>query len=138
MYTPFGAATNRKLAIVLIAIGILMAPDMTVPTPFMDLLINVPLSLLISDLTGMSFQEAMLGTFILAYVSIAAGLLIYPYNTKDLLLGRLKAGLGFLMSHPYTAVAALIGLFLIWYFGDQWFRVYYDSLKAYVLTLGAG
>lgn len=136
MYTPFPEGVNRRLALILIAVGILLAPDVTVPTPGMDILLNLPLAMLIAVIFDMTFTEAMMATFILAYTLIAAGLLIYPYNTKRLLIGRLNAGIAFIRSNPYTMIAAFMILFLVWYMGNEWFTAYEEQLRSYITTLG--
>ena len=135
MYTPFSRETNRRLALFLIIFGVLLSPDITVQTPGMDLLLNVPIAIMLALVLNVAFVDAMMLTFVAAFLMIGIGLLIYPYNTKRLLMGRIHAGLAFVRSHPLMVLGAIILTLVTIYTVNSWFSAYEGQLKAYIMQI---
>lgn len=135
MYLPLNRESSKKLALILIAAGILLAPDIIVPTPLMDVLLNVPLAMVIAAVTGIEFFEAVLLTFALAFTLLLAGLLIYPYNTKQLIIGRFRAGLAFMLANPMLAVIAVVAFFVVYLWGSMIFAEYEEVIRRYTTEL---
>jgi len=118
MYTPFSRSGNKKLGLILGGLGVLLIPDAILPT-FTDLILNVPIAMVIATLTGMSFLNALIATFMLGFILVLAGLSVYPYNTTRLLKGRLKAGLSLMLHNPILLVIGVISLFVVYLFGQM-------------------
>lgn len=135
MYLPLNREHSRKLALLLIAAGILLMPDIIAPTPFMDALLNVPLAMFIAALTGMTFFDAVMWTFVFSFTMLAIGLLIYPYNTKRLVAGRLKAAAAWMFSHPVYFIVSIVIFITIYMWGNMLFGQYEEQLKVYVQQL---
>lgn len=127
MYVPLNRIWSKKLAIALIALGILMMPDIIAPTPFMDLLINVPLAMVIADIWTMEYLDAFMVTYIISFVLVFAGLMIYPYNTERLIIGRLRVTVAYIIHHPGMLLIAIIGIVIVYFIG-QWA---YDNMYQY-------
>ena len=127
MYIGCNRLWSKRIAIVLIAIGILMLPDVIAPTPFMDLLINMPLAFFLADILAVSYLEAFVLTYVISFMLLLAGLMVYPYNTKHLINGRIKASVSFIRANPIMLIAAIIGLLLVYLIGQY----LYDTLWQY-------
>ena len=136
MYLPINREASRRLAAALIVIGVIMAPDVIIPT-FTDF-INVGLAMLLADICGMTFFEGLMLTFTIAFTMIAAGLLIYPYNTKKLLIGKLKTIAGLMIANPMLVIAAVILLLVLYWYGGIFYDTIYQQVKDYALTLVNG
>lgn len=135
MYIPLNRERSKRLAIFLIAAGILLAPDIIVPTPLMDALLNVPIAMFMATVFNIGFFEAVLWTFTFSFTLMLAGLLIYPYNTKRLIVGRLKAGASFMMANPMMAVIAIVAFFVVYLWGSMIFAEYEVMIREYTTTL---
>jgi hypothetical protein len=126
---------NRKqsklAAIALLAIGWVLLPDfMTMgTTPGADIL-NFLMATMLAGALNITFLEALMLTFGIGFALIAAGLLVYPYNTKRLLVGRCRAVAAFCAGNPVLVVAGLVIFIVLAY----WFSLYYDTV--YRSTLG--
>ena len=136
MYLPIGREASRKLAGLLIVIGIIMAPDVIIPT-FTDF-INVGLAMVFADIFGISYFEGLMLTFTAAFTMLAAGLLIYPYNTRRLLIGKMKIGLKLMIANPMLVIAAVIMLLVLYWYGGIFYDTIYQEVKEYALTLVNG
>ena len=133
---PINREASKRLATALIVIGVIMAPDVIIPT-FTDF-INVGLAMLLADIFGMTFLEGLMLTFTIAFTMIAAGLLIYPYNTKKLLIGKLKTIAGLMIANPMLVIAAVILLLVLYWYGGIFYDTIYQQVKDYALTLVNG
>jgi len=133
---PINREASKRLATALIVIGVIMAPDVIIPT-FTDF-INVGLAMLLADIFGMTFLEGLMLTFTIAFTMIAAGLLIYPYNTKKLLIGKMKLGLKLMIANPAMVIAAVILLLVLYWYGGIFYDTIYQQVKDYALTLVNG
>ena len=133
MYLPINREQSRKLAGLLIVIGVIMAPDVIIPT-FTDFL-NVGLAMIFADIFGISYFEGLMLTFTAAFTMIAAGLLIYPYNTRRLLIGRMKIGLKLMIANPMLVIAAVILLLVLYWYGGIFYDTVYQQVKDYAMTL---
>ena len=131
MYLPLPRVWSKRLALVMIALGILLLPDIIAPTPLMDVFLNVPLAMVIADVWGFTYLNAFMMTYVISFMLLLGGLAIYPYNTKRLISGRLKASVYFIMRNPLLVALALIGLLLTYIVG-QWA---YDNLYEYAKTI---
>lgn len=133
MYTPLPARTNKVLAIILIAAGWLLLPDIFTlgTTPGSDML-NVFIAGALSDMTWMSYHAALMSSFGFAFLLMLAGFLIYPYNTGRLLRGKARNVLALLAAHPALALIAVVSLALVWIYGNM----FYGLVKDYAMTLG--
>lgn len=130
MYLPLSRSRSKALAIILIAVGILLIPDIIAPTPGADL-INLFVAKAISANLGYPYPSVLMATFLFGFALIGMGLLIYPYNTERLIVGRGKAAIHFLLSHPFLVAAAVVMFIILYYVVD----VYYTSLEVYVNSL---
>jgi len=128
MYLPMNRGHSRALAIILIAVGLIMIPDWLFPTIGTDIFLNLPLGMFLADLWEIEYLEAIIVTYAFGFAMIAIGLLIYPYNTKRMLNGRLKAGYHFMTSHPLLILAG-IAIFFLMHMAGQWF---YDTTFQHV------
>lgn len=126
MYIGTNRYWSRKIALMLVAIGVLLIPDAVIPT-FTDLILNVPLAFVFADLLALDYAAALVLTFIMGFVFVLMGMMIWPYNTKRLLNGRMKSGIRFMISHPILIVFSIISLIIV-YFAGQWM---YDNLWQY-------
>lgn len=124
MYLGTSRGMSKKIAIIFIIIGIMLIPDVIAPTPFLDLIINVPLAFVFADLLGTTYLNAFVLTYVIGFVFILAGLLIYPYSTTRFANGRLKSGIRFMVQNPLIVVLALFGVILAYFFGQY----LYDTL----------
>jgi len=134
MYLPLPREWSGRVALVMIGAGVLLLPDVVAPTPGMDLLLNVPLAMIIADYFGMTYLDAFVATYVMAFGLMVSGLMVYPYNTKRLLAGRIHAGISFIIRHPLMVLFALIGLLLVYLVG-QWA---YDNLYIYAKEVIGG
>lgn len=134
MYTPFSSMINRKLGIILIAIGILLLPDFVTLgfTPGADIL-NFMIAMPLSEALETSYDIALYYTFIFAFVMVGIGLLIYPYNTKRMIIGRLNIAKDWIITNPLIFIGAMLLFYVIWTFMNAWNDVIYEYAKAYVL-----
>lgn len=132
MYLPLDRGKSRMLAIALIVAGWILLPDILTfgTTPGADLL-NMMIAGVVSDLTGMTYHGALMTSFGLAFVLIGAGFLVYPYNTQSLIRGKINTVITFMMANPLFAIAGLVSIFVLWFFG----AMIYDMIKEYALTL---
>lgn len=132
MYLPTNRYWSRRIAIIMIAAGILLLPDIIAPTPMMDVLLNLPLAMVIADIGGMSFTNAVMVTFGIAFILLLAGLLVYPYNTKRLMVGRLKMAMTWMLANPLLLVISIIIFIMLYWWGGIFYDTYYQSVKSYV------
>lgn len=129
MYLPLNRVNSKMLAIILIAAGVILMPDIISPTG--TDIINLTFSKFMSVNYGWDYAETVMLTFMAGFLLVFAGMLIYPYNTKRLLIGRLRFAVGYLIARPYMIVLAVIMLILMYYFIDQ----FYASIENYAASL---
>jgi hypothetical protein len=127
MYLPLPREWSRRVALIFIALGILLMPDIIAPTPFMDMVLNVPFAMVLADFLNMEYLNAFVLTYIISFVLIAVGLLIYPYNTIRLISGRLHAAIRFMLANPVFLLISIITIVIVYMMG-QWA---YDNLYEY-------
>lgn len=132
MYLPLNRHWSKIVALVFIAIGMVLAPDV-IPPPMTDW-INPILAAPLADYLQVTFIEALVITYIFAFLLIALGLLIFPYNTKRLLVGKMKAAFKFIRSNPLIFIGMVILMFIVMMLG-QWF---YDNLWEYAKQIAMG
>lgn len=130
MYLPLDREQSKRLALALIAVGVVLIPDAVVPT-FTDLIVNVPLAMILADQLSITFTAALAGTFLLGFALTLAGFFIYPYNTRKLMASKIKAGIAIIASNPSYAIIALIVLVLAWFYGQAFYESQWEALKAY-------
>lgn len=118
MYTIFNRHQNKVLATILIVAGLIILPDFLIPTIGTDILINIPLATLFVLIFNISSLTALILTYLLGFVLIALGLLIFPYNTMKLAKARIKAALRFITKRPELLIVLVI-IFLIMFFFSQ-------------------
>jgi len=135
MYIPFlSRKQSRMVALFLVGMGILLMPDFIAPTPMMDLFLNVPLAMLISDLYSMTYLNAFMMTYMIAFALVASGLLVYPYNTKRLLIGRIKASATYIIRNPMMLIIAIVCVLIVYMIGQY----AYDTVYAYAKEIIMG
>ena len=135
MYLPFSAGVERKLAALLILLGILIMPDVIVPT-FTDFF-NIGVATYLANTTSLTFLEGLLGTFIFGFALFIAGILIYPYNTRRLLLSKMKFGVAFIVTNPVRFAVILAILIFIYYQASLWQETIWTMVTTYAQNLEA-
>jgi len=100
----------------------------------MDLFLNVPLAMLISDLYSMTYLNAFMMTYMIAFALVASGLLVYPYNTKRLLIGRIKASATYIIRNPMMLIIAIVCVLIVYMIGQY----AYDTVYAYAKEIIMG
>lgn len=135
MYLPVNRETSRWIAWLLITIGVIISPDIVIPT-FTDF-INVGMAMVIADLSGISYYSALMMTFTLGFTLIGLGLLIYPYNTKKLMISKIKIGVKFIISHPVILVCSVVFLLILYWYGSVFYDTMYQTVKDYAMHLAS-
>lgn len=111
MYLPLSRGWSRRVAVALIVAGVVLAPDIIIPTgtDFLNFLIAMPLA----DLLGVQYPVALMYTFLAAFLMLAAGFLIYPYNTKRLVFGHFRKAARFALKNPLYLLMGFVAFFII-------------------------
>lgn len=129
MYLPLPRDWSKRIAIILIVAGILLLPDIVAPTPLMDLILNVPLAMVIADVWSLSYIDAFMLTYVLAFALVATGLIIYPYNTKRLLVGKMKFAVRFIIRNPHMLIISIVVLVAVYMIGQYAYDTFYEYAK---------
>lgn len=125
-------------SLILVTIGILLAPDFLVPTPFMDILINTPLAMLIVALTGIEFVTAFALTWMLGFTLIFLGYWISPMSLKKQIHSMTNSLLAFAVASPHLIIAYILFLFIAASIANVWLIGLWEGLitKASIVVGG--
>lgn len=137
MYLPLDRGKSRALALVLIIIGWILLPDFLTlgTTPGADML-NYMIGVQLDSLFGLEQGYGAYLTFIIAGIMFIGGILIFPYNTKIMLISTFRKVLAFGMSHPFLAIIVIgISIYLL-VFGPAIAEQLSNQLLDYASTLG--
>ena len=121
MYLPVSRQWSRRIALVFIVFGILlMTPPGTTPDDFLNFILGAHLA----NHLNMDYTQAVIFTYFLGFPIFLLGLLIYPYNTKRLLISygnkAIKAGL-YIVRNPVYLIAGILFFIFLWYIGFQYY-----------------
>lgn len=138
MYLPLNRIHSKKLALVLIVVGLILSPDILFPTIGTDIILNIPMAMILADLADTTLFVGLMATYTFAFLLILVGLLIYPYNTKRLMIGKAKTACMFVRSNPLMFIAAIVILAIIFWFGSEFYDTYYQTVKDHAIQILGG
>ncbi len=132
MYLPLGRFWSKIIAGLLIAIGFVLAPDtLTMGFPPMSDLLNIMMATPLSEMLDTSYIVALVLTYVVAFMLIGLGFLIYPYNTKRLIWGRIHAGIRFATGHTLLFIGLMILAVTIFICGEMFSDWVWNNLMVY-------
>lgn len=121
MYLPIGRQWSKRIAVILIILGItIMNPPGMLPDDF----INIILGSHIASLTGWSYTASVIFTYFIGIPIFLAGLLVYPYNTRRLFASYCSRGIRlllYMLKHPIWLIGAAAMFMLLWYAGFMYY-----------------
>lgn len=135
MYLPINRIWSKRIALILIIVGLLiMSPPGTTPDDF----INFFLGAHVATVTGWDYTASVVFTYFMGIPIFLLGLLIYPYNTKRLLISYSHKAVHlcvYMLKHPIYLIAGIAGFILLWYIGFMYYSYIATSVEIMVKNL---
>lgn len=131
MYLPVSRGTSLKLGWTMVILGLLIMPDIIVPT-FTDIL-NFLIAMPISSIMGIEYTTALIGTWIFGVVLFLLGVLVLPYNNGVFLRARITGAYRMFMARPWMIAIMIASVFIMWHIADWVYISIYPELESYAL-----
>ena len=119
MYLPLGRIWSKRVAVILILIGFLLASPPFIPSPddWINFLIAGPI---IQGVTELTYEQSVVISYFLGLIILIAGFMVYPYCTETLFKSfckKIAVQLKMVIANPVYMIATVMVIVALYYIG---------------------